>query len=133
MKTLRISFLLAAMLGAFVSFGQEKKAEWKEQKDYHSIMSATFHPAEEGNYKPLKERSSELVKKATAWSKSVYPAGYDKKVIAPLLKKLITESKALDAKVKAGAKDEDLKKLITALHDRFHQIVEKCNDGDEHE
>ncbi|MES2773561.1 MAG: hypothetical protein V4722_05230 [Bacteroidota bacterium] len=129
MKTLRLSFLLVAMLGAIVSFGQ-KKAEWKEQKDYHGVMAATFHPAEEGNFAPLKEKSGDLAKKAAAWGKSVYPVGYDKKAIAPILKKLVAESKLLDAKVKAGAGNEELNKLITALHDRFHEIAEKCNAGD---
>ena len=133
MKTLRISILLVTMVSAMVSFGQAKKPEWKEQKDYHTVMAATFHPAEEGNFAPLKAKSAELAKKATAWSKSVYPAGYDKAAIAPLLKKLVAESKLLDKKVKAGASNKDLNKLITALHDRFHEITEKCNAGDEHE
>jgi len=134
MKTLRISFLMVALCGAMVSFGQAK-AEWKEQKAYHGVMAATFHPAEEGNFAPLKERSSDLAKKATAWGKSVYPAGYDKAAIAPILKKLVAESKAIDKKVKAGASNEELNKLITALHDRFHEIAEKCKAGehDEHE
>jgi hypothetical protein len=133
MKTLRISILLVAMVSAMVSFGQAKKPEWKEQKAYHEVMAATFHPAEEGNFAPLKAKSAELAKKATAWSKSVYPAGYDKAAIAPALKKLVAESKLLDKKVKAGASNEALNKLITALHDRFHEITEKCNAGDEHE
>lgn len=134
MKTLRISILLVAIMSAMVSFGQAKKPEWKEQKDYHGVMAATFHPAEEGNYEPLKKKSGELAKKATAWGKSVYPVGYDKAAIAPVLKKLIAESKLLDKKVKAGATNAQLKTMITALHDRFHEITEKCNAGehDEH-
>ena len=133
MKTLSLSLLLATTFGAIVSFAQPKKAEWKEQQAFHGVMAATFHPAEEGNFAPLKQKSGELVKKATAWSKGVYPAGYDKKAIAPILKKLVAESKMLDAKVKAGAKNDELNKLITALHDRFHQVAEKCNAGDHDE
>ena len=132
MKTLRFSLLLLAMVGSLSIFAQEKKADWPAQKDFHTVMAATFHPAEEGNLTPLKAKSGELAKKATAWSKSVYPAGYDKAAIAPILKKLVMECKALDVKVKAGAGKEELTKMITALHDRFHEIVEKCNAG-EHE
>lgn len=126
-----MSLILVSLLGTLLGYSQTKP-EWKEQKDFHGVMAATFHPTEEGHFAPLKAQSGDLVKKATAWKNSVYPTGYDKKAIAPILKKLVAETKALDVKVKAGANDAQLKKLIASLHDRFHEIVEKCNAGDEH-
>lgn len=133
MKTLKVTLLAAMMFGALTGFAQTKKAEWKEQKDFHAVMGATFHPTEEGNYEPIKKRSGELAKAAVAWSKAAYPAGYDKKKIAPLLKKLVKEAQALDKLVKAKASDEKIGKSLTALHDRFHEITEKCNASGEEE
>jgi len=49
MKKLLV-FAFAAMLG-FSANAQE--ASWKQMEDFHGVMSKTFHPAEEGNLKPL--------------------------------------------------------------------------------
>ena len=38
--------------------------KWPELKTFHSIMSQTFHPSEEGNLQPIKERSKEMMEKA---------------------------------------------------------------------
>ena len=35
----------------------------------------------------------------------------------------------LDAKIKAGAKDEEIVKDLSALHDVFHTIVGLCRPG----
>lgn len=128
-----ISFLTIALLIGTVNFAQHhSKIEWKELKDFHAVMGATFHPSEKGDYNPIKKRSGELADKATAWSKSDYPKGYDQAVIAPILEKLVLESKTLDTRVKEGASDAEIGKLLGALHDRFHEIVEKCSSS-EHE
>ena len=30
---------------------------WKELKEFHKVMAQTFHPMEEGDYKPIRQRS----------------------------------------------------------------------------
>lgn len=112
----------------------QNKAEWKELKDFHTVMSQTFHPAEEGNLKPIRERSAEMVKAAEAWKKSAIPADYKNvKDIQETLNKLVDGSKNLDKQIKAKASDEEIKKSITALHDVFHTIVGLCRPGhDDH-
>jgi hypothetical protein len=125
--------LYTAFIALFttVSFGQNKTV-WKEMKDFHSVMSQTFHPAEEGNFTPLRERSEEMIKTAEAWKKSAIPADYkDVKGIETTLVKLVDGSKNINKQVKAKASDEDLKKSITALHDVFHTIVGLCRPGTE--
>ncbi len=126
-----------ALIAVFSNFSfAQNKAEWKEMKDFHTVMSQTFHPTEEGNFKPIRERSEEMVKAAEAWKKSPVPADYkDVKGIEATLVKLVEGSKDLDKKVKAKASDDEIKKTITALHDTFHTIVGLCRPGghDEHE
>ena len=48
--------------------------------------------------------------------------------IKALLVKLNAESKALADSVAKNVSDEQLKKDLTALHDRFHEIIGACRD-----
>jgi hypothetical protein len=107
----------------------QKKAEWKEMKDFHTVMSKTFHPSEENNLKPLREMSKDLVSKAEAWKNSSAPEGYDAKLVSPILNKLLDKCKAIDKAIPAGASDSELKIMITEAHDVFHEIMEKCRPG----
>jgi hypothetical protein len=127
------NLLYTAVIALFTTFAfAQNKAEWKELKDFHTVMSQTFHPAEEGNFKPLRERSEEMIKAAEAWKKSTIPADYkDTKSIQETLAKLVDGSKGIDKQVKAKASDDELKKSITALHDVFHTIVGLCRPGSE--
>lgn len=122
--------LVSALLLTFVlvtaAQAQEKKAQWKEMHDFHGVMGSTFHPAEEGNLQPIRTRSQEMVDKAVAWQKSDAPEGYDKKAVKGTLKKLVSGAKEIDQLVKANATDKDLTDKLTALHDVFHEIMEKC-------
>ncbi|MFN7691001.1 MAG: hypothetical protein ACK5QU_07970 [Bacteroidota bacterium] len=128
-------FIYTAIIALSTTFAfAQNKAEWKELKDFHTVMSQTFHPAEEGNLKPIRERSAEMVKAAEAWKKSAIPADYKNvKDIQETLNKLVDGSKNLDKQIKAKASDEEIKKSITALHDVFHTIVGLCRPGhDDH-
>lgn len=118
------------MLSIQLSAIAQSKAEWKELSAFHTVMSQTFHPAEEGDFKPIHERSGEMVEKAKAWKASAIPADYtDVKGIGTSLDALVDGSSKLDAKIKAGAKDEEILKDLSALHDVFHTIVGLCRPG----
>ena len=110
----------------------DKKVEWPEWTAFHGVMAATFHPAEEGNFKPIRTRSGELLAKAEEWQKSKAPKDLDKPEVKKLLVVLVKESKELDTMVKNKASDEELKKALTALHERFHSIVGACSNEEEH-
>jgi hypothetical protein len=122
--------LVSALLMTVVFFtavqAQEKKAQWKEMHDFHGVMGSTFHPAEDGNLQPIRTRSQEMVDKAVAWQKSDAPEGYNKKAVKGTLKKLVTGAKEIDQLVKSNATDKELTEKLTALHDVFHEIMEKC-------
>lgn len=122
-----LSFLLIA------SFSYGQNTGWKQQADFHTVMSQTFHPAEEGNLKPLKSRSAELVSAAKAWKSSAVPATVaDEAGVKNNLKKLYAESKDLNKKVKKGASDEVLTADLTAMHNTFHTIVGLCDAKEKH-
>lgn len=120
MTTLLISGLLA--------HGQSKFDKWQELKDFHAVMSATFHPSEEGNLEPIKTRISEMVTKAAALAQSNIPAEFNKKVVKDAAIKLAADSRKLQELISNKGTDEAIKKSLINLHETFHFIVEKCDD-----
>lgn len=121
--------LLMAVSVAFAQKGA-KSPEWKEMDTFHEVMSKTFHPMEEGNLKPITTRAAEMAEKAKKWADSKAPKEFEKPAVKELLTKLTAESKALSELIAAKGSDADVKKSLTALHDRFHEIVGACKtDG----
>lgn len=121
-----ICFTMVAM--AINTKAQSTFDTWPELKAFHNVMSATFHPAEEGNLKPIKAQSADLSAKANKLQLSLTPKEFDKPAINASVKKLALESKALDQLIKKKAKDAVILKKLTALHDRFHEIVGLCKE-----
>lgn len=131
-KTL-FSCLLALSIGILATngaFAQSKSifATWSTLGTFHTVMSETFHPAEEGNLEPIRTRSKEMYDKATALAKSDIPAEFNKPEIKDAVKRLRSGSKALNKLVKKKGSDAEVTKSITALHDVFHEIVGLCRD-----
>jgi hypothetical protein len=127
----KIACLLLTALVLVTSVNAQSK-KWKEMDEFHTVMSETFHPAEEGKLEPIKARSQEMVDKAMAWVRSTAPEGYDKKPINVSLKELLRGSKELNALVKANASDKDITDKLNKLHDLFHTIMEKCEKEKHH-
>ncbi len=121
------SVLLTSMLllGVVISNAQEKTT-WKEQGQFHGIMSKTFHPSEEGNLTPLKEKSDSLVIVAKTWKAAPIPEGYKPKETSESLTKLVKQCEGIEAAVKAKKDDKALASMIKEAHDTFHYIVGEC-------
>lgn len=134
MKSLKIVFAFVAMFIAASFVNAQVKTEWKEKTEFHKVMSQTFHPAEEGNYAPIRSRINELVEKAEAFKNSQIPAEFtNQKAIKSNLKKLAKQTKNFRKKINKGATDEQLKDDFMALHDTFHQVVGLCTAEDKHD
>lgn len=105
-----------------------KLDEWAEMEVFHNVMAETFHPMEEGEMKPILTRAQEMAEKAKAWQKSTLPARYEpvKDSVNFYLSKLVDESQALADMVAKKAKEDDIKKSLTALHDRYHTVSDFC-------
>ena len=133
MKKIKTIFALVALLVATNFISAETKVDWREKNRFHRSIGETFHPMEEGDLKPIRSRSGELVKNSIAWQQSQIPADFkDIKNIKKNLKLIVKQSKALDSKVKANASDEVIKKDLTGLHDTFHTIVGLCTHTEQH-
>ena len=135
MKTMiRISLLLFLSFAFFTANQakaqdmKEKTTKWDDAKGaYHKVMASTFHPVEEGNFMPLKEKAGDLKSVAKQWASIPVPEGLDKKQLKKNLKMLVSESSKVEKLVKKGASESDLKQAIFSLHDVFHEIVGLCD------
>ncbi len=105
-----------------------KLEEWAEMEMFHKVMAETFHPMEEGDMKPILTRAQEMADKAKAWQQSTPPARYApvKDSVNFYLAKLVAESQTLADMVAKKAKDDDIRRSLTALHERYHTISDFC-------
>jgi hypothetical protein len=125
MKQIRIVFMML-FISIITAPAWSQQTAWKEMEDFHSVMSVTFHPAEEDNLQPVKEKSAELLSKAMSWQLATVPDGYNGDLTRPILKKLVQQCKMLKQAVVKKKPDAELKKMITEAHEIFHEIKEKC-------
>lgn len=107
---------------------QESFEKWPALKNFHTVISQTFHPAEEGNLSPVKKRSGELLQKAVLLHQSDIPVGFSRPGIIPAVHKLYLESVALDKLVKRKVEDKLILAGLKQVHDCFHTIVGICSD-----
>lgn len=133
MKNLTALFVLALLILVSSIASSQTKVEWKEKDNFHGIMSETFHPAEDGDFNPIRTRCGEMVEKALAWQKSAIPAEFANVAgIQENLSKLVAGSEALNTKIKANCTDAEIITDLTALHDIFHSVVGLCKTNDKH-
>ena len=135
MNKVKITFGILVILFAtnLISAQTQTTIDWKEKNRFHRTIGETFHPMEEGDFKPIRARSEEMVKNAIAWQQSVVPEKFKSvKNIDKILDQLVKQSKALDLKIKANATDDVIKVDLTEIHDTFHKIVGLCTAEDHH-
>lgn len=107
---------------------QIEKDNWPELKEFHRVMSQTFHPSETGNLSPLRNRSGELLAKAILLKNSVIPSPFSNPKITEALSKLERECSEIHKLNVKKTKDEVLKKKIAEAHDTFHVVQGLCHD-----
>lgn len=106
--------------------------EWVELEEFHSYMAATFHPADEGDVAPLKEKARAMADAAKVLENSTIPGHYGDNA-KEILKRLREGSEALAKKVEEGkASDEELTSDIIALHEVFHEVHGACTHNHDH-
>jgi hypothetical protein len=127
----KLSALFLGLIIILASSNISAGESWPELEAFHKIMAATFHPSEEGNFEPIRTRIGEMVEAAAKLNTSTVPAEYNKPEILETAKKLETDARALEEKIKANVTNEELGKDLSALHDTFHKIVGLCNPKNE--
>jgi hypothetical protein len=128
----KIKLLAVALLATItIAFAQTAKPKWAEMKTFHSFMSSTFHPAEEGDFKPLKAKADSLLIAAQLWQASPIPSDFKPVETKAALEKLVNKCLAIQKAVASKQPNDKLKTLITEGHDIFHTIVGECRKAED--
>lgn len=117
---------------AMISTGLQLRAQehhenlkaWPELNNFHEIIAATYHPAEEGNLKPLYQRSAELHEKAVKLKGSKSPDGINTAEVRKELDNLVQQTNELNEWIIKKVPEEDIKRQVAAVHTTFHKIME---------
>lgn len=129
MKHVKAFLFLALIFAVNTITAQTVTEKWPAMKDFHEVMSQTFHPAEEGNLAPIKARSEEMMIKAAAILKSDIPQEFRTEPILAAAEQLQLKSKSLHNLVITNASDATIVKLLADLHNTFHRIVGLCSEN----
>ncbi len=132
---MKLVLSLLLMIGLTATAQEKEKPKsimdsWPALKEFHTVMSQTFHPSEEGNLEPIKKRSGELFAKALVLVKSEIPKKLDKEKMKDATTRLYTMTEDLDKMIKAKASDSDITGFLSKIHDVFHEIVGLCKEAE---
>jgi hypothetical protein len=122
-------YLLLLVCLPWIARSQES-TDWKELNAFHSLMSKTFHPSEEGNLAPLRMKSDSLVQAAQKWNKAVIPANFKPAETREQLGRLEAQCQKIHAAVKSKESDASLTAMIKDAHEIFHKIMGECRKED---
>ena len=114
-------------------FAQPKLQSWKELKEFHEVMSGTFHPSEENDLRPIKSRATEMKEKSLALTKNDIPKEFNTDKIKASVRKLQDECAVMEKMVNNKSSDKEITKYLAQVHDTFHEIVGLCSGGEGHE
>ncbi|MFZ4522949.1 MAG: superoxide dismutase [Bacteroidales bacterium] len=103
-----------------------EKETWAALSTFHEVMAGTFHPSEDGNLKPIRERSGEFLEKAKALQNSKIPTSFNTPEIKKSLDDLVKGATALNQLILKKADDKAITKKLGELHDVFHTIQGLC-------
>ena len=119
-------FLLVAILFSFSSRAANVMDKWPELNEFHGVMAGTFHPSEDGNLAPVKQRIDEFVKKAHKLAQSKIPAEFSNDKVKTSVLNLDKGAVELKKLIDTKASDDQIKKKLSSLHDTFHEIIGAC-------
>lgn len=128
MRNLKTFAIFALLFVANTITAQSTFDKWPALKEFHEVMSQTFHPTEESNFTPIKNRSEEMMSKAAMLLKADIPQEFRTNTILASAERLQLKSKALHKLVISNGSDAAILKSITDLHDTFHEIVGLCSE-----
>ncbi|MBL0055655.1 MAG: hypothetical protein IPP31_05560 [Chitinophagaceae bacterium] len=128
-KIIVLLFTVLAMIT--ITIAQTTKKTWPEMKTFHSFMSSTFHPSEDGDLVPLKAKADSLLIAAQSWKASAIPSDFKPEETRAALDKLVKQCQAIRNAVSQKSPDDKLKKMIKEAHDTFHTIVGECRKAEE--
>lgn len=126
MKYIKSLLAIVAFFTISSVSAQSITEKWKQLNDYHELLSKTFHPAEDGNFDPIKNSSEDLVVKAEALDLKTMPQELRTSQLDETIAVLKKQTKMVNDLVQKKAPNAEIMRAFQNLHDVFHRIVEIC-------
>lgn len=126
MKYIKSLLAIVAFFTISSVSAQSITEKWKQLNDYHELLSKTFHPAEDGNFDPIKNSSEDLVVKAEALDLKTMPQELRTSQLDETIAVLKKQTKTVNDLVQKKAPNAEILRAFQNLHDVFHRIVEIC-------
>jgi hypothetical protein len=100
--------------------------------DFHYTLAFTYHPmADDSNFTPIRKRSTQLAAGAAEVKRVSDSLGSKNASLLKGIKQLAEQCRGLDESIQRGSTDEVIRKQLTAIHSKFHEIDEMVSEGKE--
>ena len=120
------SILAVIAFFAFSSiFAQSATDKWTQLNNFKELLTKTFQPAEQGNFKPIKTSSEQLVIAIDALSQNT-PEEFKSPKINEASIVLKRKAKALHELVIKNAPDAEIMRAFQDVHDVAQKLVSLC-------
>ena len=131
MKKLLFIALLFCFAGRLQAQEHEVFNQWPALDSVHSILSATYHPAETGDVAPIKARATELAQTAKKLTPASIPQAWRTQEMRRAVKEFQAETLRVKQLVSKKAPDAQIVSKLSVAHDAFHRIMSLT--GENHE
>ncbi len=132
-KLVKTTEATAARAVVAASEKDQKTAEWPQLTAFHKIMAQTYHPAEKGDFEPIRKRSGELMEAAKALISTPFPEAYRSSDMKVLVAKLEDGTIYIWKLTEEKAGNDELMKALTETHEVFHKIAGLCKADEHHD
>lgn len=112
--------------------GHHAASGWKELDTFHTLLAATWHPAESNDLKPIRARADSLSLAAQAWSKAKVPTACDTEPVKTAIADVVTGSAKVEQLVAGNASDADVRAALHVVHERFEVVEKGCKVAKHH-
>ena len=107
----------------------DMKSGWAELDAFHTLLMATWPPAQKDTLAPARTMAPTLVASAAAWAKSKGPAKCDNAAARTVLPGVVADVNAFADAVTKKAPDAAVKAALKQVHDGFEKVAMPCMMG----
>lgn len=137
------ALMVAVPAAAFAQEGEQAKpaahgahggmmhaSGWQELDALHETIMKTWHPAKGDNdLKPIRAEAAELLRRADALAAATPPERCAGDETRAATKQIADDARMLTALVTENGSDREIMTALSALHDRFEEVMKRCGAG----
>lgn len=103
-------------------------AKWPQLEAFHKVMSQTYHPAEKGDFQPIRKRATELSEAMSNLIGTPFPEAYRSSDVKVLVAHLEERVAVVNKMVESKVTDKELMISLNEAHEVFHKLESVCKE-----